>query len=101
MTSVVYEVRTLWPSCDRETKLRAFEVLPKLLDKIIGQAEELAKTAEATAAKVEEMTNEELGTSENRLDNSKSQTDDNVGQGEAVARWAANSPGLKRKRKSK
>jgi len=27
--------RTPWPSCDRETKLRAFEQLPKLLDSII------------------------------------------------------------------
>ena len=58
--TVVNEERTLWPSCDRETKLRAFEKLPELLDKIISRVEKLAKTAEETAAKVKEMTG--LGT---------------------------------------
>jgi hypothetical protein len=45
----------LWPSCTRETKLKAFEKLPELLDKIIEEAERLARTSEATRAKVDEM----------------------------------------------
>jgi hypothetical protein len=47
--------RMLWPSCTRETKLKAFEKLPELLDKIIEEAEQLARTSETTRAKVEEM----------------------------------------------
>jgi hypothetical protein len=49
----------LWPSCPRETKLKAFEKLPELLDKIIEEAERLAQTSEATRVKVEEMIGEE------------------------------------------
>lgn len=56
MDTVVNEERTLWPSCDRETKLLAFQELPKLLDEIISSGEVLAKMAEETAAKVKEMT---------------------------------------------
>ena len=49
----------LWPSCTRETKLKAFEKLPELLDKIIEEAERLAQTSDATRAKVQEMIGEE------------------------------------------
>ena len=41
-----------WPSCDRETKLRAFEKLPTLLDHIINEAERLTQLADDTAAKI-------------------------------------------------
>jgi hypothetical protein len=51
--------RMLWPSCNRETKLKAFEKLPELLDKITEEAERLAQTSEATRAKVEDMIGEE------------------------------------------
>jgi hypothetical protein len=51
--------RILWPSCSRETKLKAFEKLPELLDKIIEEAERLAQASEATRVKVEEMIGEE------------------------------------------
>ena len=48
-----------WPSCDRESKLRAFEKLPALLDQIIGEAERLTRVADLTVAKVQKMTSEE------------------------------------------
>jgi hypothetical protein len=51
--------RILWPSCTRETKLKAFEKLPELLDRIIEEAERLAETSETTRIKVEEMIGEE------------------------------------------
>jgi hypothetical protein len=51
--------RSLWPSCSRETKLKAFEKLPELLDKIIEEAERLAQTSESTRAKVAAMIGEE------------------------------------------
>lgn len=51
--------RILWPSCTRETKLKAFEKLPELLDKIIEEAERLAQTSEATRVKVDAMIGEE------------------------------------------
>jgi hypothetical protein len=53
------EERMLWPSCPRETKLKAFEKLPELLDQIIEEAERLARTSEATRAKVDAMIGEE------------------------------------------
>jgi hypothetical protein len=53
-------VETLWPSCSRETKLKAFEKLPELLDAIIASAENLAKTADETASQVEEMIGDSL-----------------------------------------
>jgi hypothetical protein len=43
---------TPWPSCGRETKLRAVEMLPDLLDKIIQETERLAETAGETASKI-------------------------------------------------
>jgi hypothetical protein len=43
---------TPWPSCGRETKMRAIEKLPELLDKIIGETERLAQTAGETASKI-------------------------------------------------
>ncbi len=52
--------RILWPSCCREIKLKAFEKLPELLDKIIEEAERLARTADDTTAKVNDMIGEEV-----------------------------------------
>ena len=49
----------LWPSCGRETKLKAFEKLPELLDKIIEEAERLAKAADNTTSKVNAMIGDE------------------------------------------
>ena len=43
---------TPWPSCGRETKMRAIEKLPELLDKIIQETERLAETAGDTASKI-------------------------------------------------
>jgi hypothetical protein len=43
---------TPWPSCGRETKLRAVDKLPELLDKIIAETERLAETAGETASKI-------------------------------------------------
>jgi hypothetical protein len=56
------KVETLWPSCSRETKLKAFEKLPELLDAIIANAERLAKTALETASQVEEMIGDSVET---------------------------------------
>ena len=50
-----------WSSCDRETKLHAFEKLPALLDEIVSKAESLAEKAEQTTVKVKEMVGEGLG----------------------------------------
>jgi hypothetical protein len=50
--------QTLWPSCSRELKLRAFERLPDLLDAIVQNAEGLLQTADQTAARVREMVGE-------------------------------------------
>src|SRR5262249_18058801 len=52
------EERILWPSCTRETKLKAFEKLPDLLDKIIEGAERLTQASETARVKVEEMMGE-------------------------------------------
>jgi len=49
---------TLWPSCGRETKLRAVEKLPELLDKIISETERLAETVDDTASTIESMIGE-------------------------------------------
>jgi hypothetical protein len=46
---------TPWPSCGRETKLRAVEMLPELLDRIIQETDRLAETAGKTASKIENM----------------------------------------------
>ena len=43
---------TPWPSCGRETKMRAIEKLPELLDKMIHETERLAETAGDTASKI-------------------------------------------------
>jgi hypothetical protein len=51
--------RILWPSCSRETKLKAFEKLPELLDTITEEAERLAETSETTGATVRDMIGEE------------------------------------------
>jgi hypothetical protein len=47
--------QTPWPSCNRETKLRAIERLPELLDSIISAAERLAETADETASRIDAM----------------------------------------------
>jgi hypothetical protein len=57
--TILAQERMLWPSCPRETKLKAFEKLPELLDKIIEAAERLAQTSEVTRSKVKEMIGEE------------------------------------------
>ncbi len=49
------EERILWSSCSRELKLKASEKLPALLDIIIKNAEALLKTANDTAATIQEM----------------------------------------------
>jgi hypothetical protein len=54
----IERAETLWPSCSRETKLKAFEKLPELLDALTANAEALALTASETASKVEDMTGE-------------------------------------------
>jgi hypothetical protein len=56
--------QTPWPSCGRETKLRAVERLPELLDSIIKEAERLAETADETASRIEEMIGDTLGATE-------------------------------------
>ncbi len=54
------EERILWSSCSRELKLKAFEKLPELLDKIIKSAEGLLRTADETASRIKDL----LGDSE-------------------------------------
>ena len=60
--TVVGQERILWPSCPREMKLKAFEKLPELLDRIIAEAERLAGASDATRAKVEAMIGDEAPT---------------------------------------
>ncbi len=57
--TTVAQERVLWPSCPREMKLKAFEKLPALLDRIIEEAERLAQASESTRVKVKEMMGEE------------------------------------------
>jgi hypothetical protein len=49
---VVGRQTTPWPSCGRETKLRAIEKLPELLDQIIQETERLAETAGETTSRI-------------------------------------------------
>jgi hypothetical protein len=49
---------TPWPACGRETKLRAIEKLPDLLDQIITATERLAQSASESASKIGEMIGE-------------------------------------------
>ena len=49
---VISRKATLWSSCGRETKLRAVDKLPELLDKITLEAERLAETAGASESKI-------------------------------------------------
>jgi len=53
---------TPWPACGRETKLRAVEKLPELLDKIINETERLAETADETTSRIGEMIGDTKGT---------------------------------------
>jgi hypothetical protein len=57
-------VETPWPSCSRETKLKAFEKLTELLETLTANAEELVRTADETAAKVADV----IGESEDSVD---------------------------------
>ena len=45
--AVINRQQTAWPSCGRETKLRAAEKLPELLDRTIKEAERLAEAGDA------------------------------------------------------
>ena len=56
---------TPWPSCGRETKLRAVEMLPELIDRIIRETERLAETAGETASRIEAMIGDSKVTSAN------------------------------------
>jgi hypothetical protein len=51
---------TPWPACGRETKLKAVEKLPDLLDQIISETERLAKSATESASKIGEMIGETM-----------------------------------------
>jgi hypothetical protein len=52
---VVNRQQTPWPACGRETKLRASEMLPELLDRIIKESERLADAGDETAARLRDM----------------------------------------------
>lgn len=52
----VDETLTPWSSCDRETRLAAFEKLPELLDRLLKEATRVAEAAEKTAKTVRGMT---------------------------------------------
>jgi len=64
--------QVLWPSCSREMKLKAFDKLPELLDRIIKNAEGLLQTAELTAARIKEMVGDLEGYREFRESSDKS-----------------------------
>jgi hypothetical protein len=49
------ERRVEWPSCSRELKLKAFDKVPALLEKIFQEADRLAEEAETTACHLDEM----------------------------------------------
>jgi hypothetical protein len=55
---VIDRQHTPWPSCGRETKLRAAEKLPELLDRIIKETERLAEAGDETASRLREMIGE-------------------------------------------
>jgi hypothetical protein len=57
-STTIGEEQILWPSCSREIKLRAFDKLPELLDRIIKNAEGLLQTAEHAAVRIREMVGE-------------------------------------------
>lgn len=44
-----------WSRCNRETRLAAFEMLPRLMDEIIIQANRMVESARRTAARVREL----------------------------------------------
>jgi hypothetical protein len=54
-THVVNRQQTPWPSCGRETKLRAAAMLPELLDRIMNEAERLAESGDETASRLRDM----------------------------------------------
>jgi hypothetical protein len=58
---LVSKQATPWPSCGRETKMRAIEKLPELLDKIIQETERLAETAGETASRIGAMIGDSKG----------------------------------------
>jgi hypothetical protein len=47
--------RTPWSQCDRESRLRAFEKLPSLIDEIVQEAQKLVAMGQETAARVKEL----------------------------------------------
>jgi hypothetical protein len=49
-----------WSQCDRETRLRAFDVLPDLIQAIVREAQRLKEVGEKTAAKVKELMGEDV-----------------------------------------
>ncbi len=56
--TVINRQQTYWPSCGRETKLRAAEKLPELVDRIIKEAERLADAGDETASRLRELIGE-------------------------------------------
>jgi hypothetical protein len=54
-----YSEETPWSQCDRETRLRLFNLLPELVENIVHRAQELAKQGHATAAKVKDLLEDE------------------------------------------
>jgi hypothetical protein len=64
--------QVLWPSCSREMKLRAFDKLPELLDRIIKNAEGLLQTAEHAAARIKELVGDIDGCAQFRETSDKS-----------------------------
>jgi hypothetical protein len=47
--------KTAWSACDRETRLRTFEDLPLLIERIVSEADRLTSMGVATAARVKEL----------------------------------------------
>ena len=54
----IQRVETLWPSCNRETKLKAFDKLPDLLEAIASKTEQLTEAANVTALKMADLIGE-------------------------------------------
>jgi hypothetical protein len=57
----ISRLQTPWPSCGRETKLKAIDKLPELLDKIISETERVAATADETTSRIGEMLGDTRG----------------------------------------
>jgi hypothetical protein len=59
LAETVDSTQVHWSSCDRETKLKAFDRLPELIENIITEAETLVAAAKAAAPKVKELITDE------------------------------------------